>query len=254
MAQGQHTRCLASRLNNNKRGYTMEEEKKELTNEPEIAKQRTVIFCLPGESFSNRFLVNWSEILVWCITHGIRPVISSHTSCNIYYVRNMCLGANVLAGEDQKPFQGKVDYDDIIWIDSDNLPTPAHIERILSHDADIVAGYYRMENSDHIATVKSMNDDYFLKNGSYRFMHINEVSDHKDLFPVDYTGMGLMRVRKGVFEKLKYPWFAPIKMQIGGAVDISMEDAAFCIKARSAGFDVLIDPLVRVGHEKTAIY
>ena len=33
----------------------------------------------------------------------------------------MCLGGDSNAGENQKPWQGRVDYDYMLWIDSDNI-------------------------------------------------------------------------------------------------------------------------------------
>ena len=39
----------------------------------------------------------------------------------------MCLGADVLRGKDQKPFDGKLDYDFIMWIDSDQVFSVNHL-------------------------------------------------------------------------------------------------------------------------------
>ena len=49
----------------------------------------TIVFCLPGETFSHHFLKSWSELLMYCITHQIRPIISSHQSSNVHFVRNI---------------------------------------------------------------------------------------------------------------------------------------------------------------------
>ena len=41
-------------------------------------------------------------------------------------------------------------------------------------------------------------------------------------FTVDYTGFGWVLIKKGVFENMEYPWFAP-KMQVfesGGVQDM----------------------------------
>lgn len=154
-------------------------------------KPRTVVFCLPGNSFGGKFLERWTDLLGFCFAHNIRPLLSQRQSCNIYYVRNMCLGADVMRGKDQKPFDGKLDYDFII----------------------------RKE----------------------------------DLVEVAYTGMGFMLVKRGVFEKLEYPWFRPIEKKIGDMVDFTMEDVAFCLRAKEAGFKIFIDPAVKVGHEKNVV-
>jgi hypothetical protein len=62
--------------------------------------------------------------------------------------------------------------------------------------------------------------------------------------------MGFMLVKKGVFEKLEYPWFKPIEKQIGTMVDFTMEDVAFCLRAKEKGFQIFIDPKIRPGHVK----
>jgi hypothetical protein len=123
----------------------------------------TVVFCLPGGSFSGRFLDCWTELLAWSLGNGIKPVLSRRQSCNIYYVRNMCLGADVMRGPAQKPFDGKVDYDYVMWIDADMVFTPAQFARLLSHDKDIAAGLYRMEGAREFATVKEWDEGYFRK-------------------------------------------------------------------------------------------
>jgi GT2 family glycosyltransferase len=73
------------------------------------------------------------------------------------------------------------------------------------------------------------------------------------LIEVSYTGMGFMLVRKEVFESLEYPWFRPLEKRIGDMVDFTMEDVAFCLKAKEKGFGIFVDTGVRVGHEKRVV-
>ena len=82
-------------------------------------KQITIVFCLPGRTFSNNFLLCWSELLMTCIKNNINPLVSCSYDSNVNFVRSKCLGYDVLRGKDQKPFDGKLDYDYIMWIDSD---------------------------------------------------------------------------------------------------------------------------------------
>ena len=70
---------------------------------------------------------------------------------------------------------------------------------------------------------------------------------------VDYNGMGFMLIKKGVFEKVEYPWFCQLKKQIGDLEDYCSEDVAFCHLAKKAGFKIFIDPQMVVGHEKMRI-
>ena len=63
-------------------------------------------------------------------------------------------------------------------------------------------------------------------------------------------------IKKGVFEEMEYPWFAP-KMQVfesGSVQDMCGEDVSFCLDAKEMGYDIWCDPRIRVGHEKTACY
>ncbi|MBN2189293.1 MAG: hypothetical protein JW699_07550 [Chitinispirillaceae bacterium] len=226
------------------------------------SKPLTVVFCLPGSSFSGKFLERWTDLVAYCLSHGIRPVLSRRESCNIYYVRNMCLGADVSRGKDQKPFDGKLDYDFIMWIDSDILFTPQQFMKLLGHNTDIVSGVYLMEDGKSLATVQDWDEEFFKEKKHFRFMTISDLTpgpspaergEKESLIEVAYTGMGFMLVKKGVFEKLEYPWFRPIEKKIGDMVDFTMEDAAFCLQAREKKCKITIDPEVRVGHEKKIV-
>ena len=55
---------------------------------------------------------------MWCFYNNVKIFMSNFQSSNVYYVRNLCLGGDVLKGKNQKPFQGKIDYDYIMWIDT----------------------------------------------------------------------------------------------------------------------------------------
>ena len=68
---------------------------------------KKIVFCLPSNNFSGKFLDCWSNLLTYCFQKNIQVGISRKESCNIYYVRNMCLGADVSRGENQKPFSDR---------------------------------------------------------------------------------------------------------------------------------------------------
>lgn len=213
----------------------------------------TVVFCLPGASYSGRFLQSWTNLVSWCLAHGIRPLLSQRSSCNIYYVRNMCLGADVQRGAGQKPFNGELRYDYLMWIDSDIIFTPEQFARLLSHRLDIVSGLYLMSDGRRYATVREWDEQYFAENGTFEFLTTEQAAGASDLLQVAYTGMGFMLVKYGVFEAMEYPWFRPLERRIGDAVDFAMEDVAFCLRAREQGIAVHVDPSVRVGHEKARV-
>jgi hypothetical protein len=216
-----------------------------------------IIFCLPGREFSGRFLQSWTELIYTCISNGIQPIISQHYSPLLYYVRNMCLGGDSIQGINQKPFQGKVEYDYIMWIDSDMVFSPDQFFKLLDHNKDIVSGIYKMQNNFHYATVENWDHHYFVKNGTYEFLNEDTVKQKKDLFPVAYTGFGWMLIKNGVFESLEYPWFQPTwkEYELDGKTikEFTMEDVAFCDMIKDKGFKIWVDPKMIIGHEKMMV-
>lgn len=216
-----------------------------------------IIFCLPGREFSGKFLQSWTELIYACLSNGIQPIMSQHYSPLLYYVRNMCLGGDNIQGIKQNPFQGKIDYDYIMWIDSDMVFTPDQFFKLLDANKDIVSGVYKMHNNYHYATVEKWDHDYFVKHGSYEFLNQDSIKQKNDLFPVAYTGFGWMLVKKGVFESLEYPWFQPIWKEYerdGKKIkEFTMEDVAFCDMIKDKGFDIWVDPKIIVGHEKMMV-
>ena len=53
--------------------------------------QITVIFCIPGNTFSGNFLKAWTNLFVWCVNNNINPILSNHYDSNVYYARQKCL-------------------------------------------------------------------------------------------------------------------------------------------------------------------
>ena len=71
--------------------------------------------------------------------------LKSAKTPNIYTVRNGCLSESANGyRKDQKPFEGVYkSYDRIIWVDSDNLISAEAVNKLIAHDVDIVAAWYR---------------------------------------------------------------------------------------------------------------
>ncbi len=236
-----------------------------------------VIFCLPGRSFSNNFLVSWSNLIRYCMMSGIDYVISSQYSMNIYMCRNICIGANVAAGKDQKPFQGEVEYDYIMWIDSDQVFAPEQFQALLNKmhrdDRHIVSGIYQIigrYEEQRYACYHMVDDDYFLEHKTFNPIKKAELdmlhgedpeqrgpyAEHlteDGLIEVSHNGMGWMMVKKGVFESMQYPWFKTRIMDVGDTSDMIMEDHEFCLTAKENCFPTYIDPSIIVGHEKSIV-
>ena len=215
----------------------------------------TIVFCIPGTTFSHKFLRCWTNILFWCIKNNINPILSNDIDSNVYFVRSKILGGSTLRGKHQKPFNGTIDYDYIMFIDSDIIFTPDDIKALLDMDKDIACGAYLMNGGSHYAIVEQFNNDYFLQNGSFQFLSREDLNEKTDTFKVEYCGMGFMLIKKNIIEQLEYPWFYANKFVFNDTIEeFTSEDVSFCMSLNKKGFNIVINPKIRVGHEKSIVY
>ena len=176
----------------------------------------------------------------------------------VNFARCKCLGANVLRGPDQLPWDGKLKYDYQLWIDSDIVFNVEKFYQLVLMDEKIASGWYCTEDGKTTSVAHWLDEDDFKGNGGVmNHETIESISKRQKPFTVDYAGFGWLLIKHGVFEdsQMKYPWFAP-KMQVfesGAVQDMCGEDVSFCLDAKEAGFRIMCDPRIRVGHEKTRV-
>ena len=108
------------------KGFTVKAEvPKKKTDEFNISESRqlirgkTIVFCLPGRGVSYQFLKSFVGLCFDLVQNGAAIQISQDYSSMVNFARCKCLGANVLRGPDQKPWDGNLKYDYQLWIDSD---------------------------------------------------------------------------------------------------------------------------------------
>ena len=227
-------------------------------------KGKKVVFCLPGRMVSYTYLKNFVSLCFDIVQNGMSIQISQDYSSMVNFARCKCLGANVLRGPEQIPWDGKLEYDYQIWIDSDIVFNTQQFWQLLDladngeEDGQkaITAGWYATEDGTTTSVAHWLEEDDFRKNGGVmNHETVESISKRKKPFTVDYTGFGWVCIQKGVFEKLPYPWFAP-KMQVfesGAVQDMCGEDVSFCLDAIEEGYEIWCDPRIRVGHEKPRI-
>ena len=80
---------------------------------------KTIVFCLPGRGCSYTFMKNFVQLCFDMVQCGVAIQISQDYSSMVNFARCKCLGANVLRGPKQIPWDGKLKYDYQLWIDSD---------------------------------------------------------------------------------------------------------------------------------------
>jgi hypothetical protein len=213
-----------------------------------------VIFCMPGRTYSREFLLGWTDLIMQASARGHQCMVSQqYTSC-VHFARAKCLGGDVLKGPNQKPFQGQVDYDVIMWIDSDMVFRPDDFFTLLESPHDVTAGLYMMESMKEFAAVKDWDTAHFAEHGAFKFLEPADVDPESRYLQVAYSGMGWMMIRKGVVEDLKYPWFyGPLEVISDSVVDMNSEDVSFCKALVAAGHPIYVDTKVRVGHQKALV-
>ena len=153
---------------------------------------KRVIIALPGDRFSGAFLRNWSNALLYLQNKGYTVMMVNDYSSFVPFSRMKTLGLNTLRGVNQKPFNGEVDYDVWVTIDSDVIFIPEQLEQLIE-DTDkhpIVSGIYRMLDMKHYAAVKTWNADYFKKHGSFKFLRLEDLEGAPNYMKVAYNGMG----------------------------------------------------------------
>jgi len=213
-----------------------------------------VVFAMPGNNYSREFLLCWSDLLMQAAQKGHQVMISQQYSSVVHFARAKCLGGDVLKGKDQKPFQGQMEYDALMWIDSDVVFKPEDFFALLESPHDVTAGVYMMEDLQNFATVKEWNKEYFEKKGTFKFLRPDDIIGAPQYMQVAYTGMGWMAIRKGVVEDLKYPWFhSDLEKVTDDIIDMNSEDVTFCKALWEAGHPIHIDTKIRVGHQKKMI-
>jgi len=222
-------------------------------------KGKTFVFCVPGRTFSSEFMLSFIELLSFISSNGGIFKLSIQYNPVVNASRCKCLGADVLRGKYQVPFGGKINYDYLMWIDSDIVFTQKQFMELLDMNKDIASGWYAQpgtysDGSSPTPVVETMADDFFNKHGVFEFLSSKNMEDQQKPFKADYIGFGWVLIKKGVFEKLEYPWFAPrMRYMENDVQDLCSEDVAFCLDAKNAGFEIWVDPKCRVGHEKTLI-
>lgn len=240
---------------------------------PITEKKIKVIFCIPAKTFSNHFFMAWTELIhtmIKCNKYEI--IVSNKYSPHPSLARSLCLGLNNLLGPTQKPFQDKIDYDVIVWLDPHILFNFQSIEYLIEccmKYYPVVSGVYSLEDDTKLCCIEKFDSDYFSKNGIFEYMTVekrNEIlKSGKEWLKCDYAGMGCMVFRKGIFEdeRLKYPYFShntihysSIYKNIHYICDDNMNEEMCLIRnlIESGIIDsILVTLKIRFGYEKNMI-
>ena len=139
---------------------------------------KSIVFCLPGRGCSYIFLKNFVQLCFDMVQNGMSIQISQDYSSMVNFARCKCLGANVLRGPDQIPWDGKLKYDYQLWIDNDivfntekfwqlcDLAVPGpDKDGNAQEEREIAAGWYATEDGHTTSVAHWLDEEDFRKNG-----------------------------------------------------------------------------------------
>jgi hypothetical protein len=234
--------------------------------------KKTVVFCVPGRTFSNNFLQSWTETLSDLLKSGnFNVLLSNEYSSCVHLARARCLGLSVDRGPVQKPWNGEVPYDVLVWIDSDMVFRSRDVLDLIqaTEQYPVVSGLYMMDDRQHFCAVEKFDNDYFVRNCHFEALTAARISEWtrqtgNPYLPCVFVGLGFCAFRHGILEdpRLKYPYFySPVQSIKTGRADVPeyrdlvSEDASLFHNLIEAGLisSIMVKTDLRVGHEKSTI-
>ena len=277
------TKTSSSASNSDSQPQQQQQQEQQQQEQP---KKLKVIIGLPGDHFSQAFLLTWTNTIYTLISSNRYDLkISPGKSSFVPFARMHTLGLDVLRGKAQKAFHTE-SYDVFVSIDSDVVFSAVQLIELIECTKvhPVVSGYYMMQDNKNFAVVKEWNKSYFAENGTFQFLQPKDVEadikkfsaeiderkkaeeekrdpgplSNPDFIKVSYAGMGFFACRKEVLDALTYPFFNRELQRMRGKnglelVDMCSEDVAFCKNIEDAGFDIMLTTRLRVGHEKSVV-
>jgi hypothetical protein len=122
--------------------------------------------------------------------------------------------------------------DAVLWVDSDVILPIDGIARLCAHGKDFVTGIYTQREPPHfplIAMFDSLRES---------FSWLTEWPTNV-IMPIDGCGFGCVLTSTAMLRAIGAPWFKFQKYS---------EDLDFCVRARTAGYQLFVDTGILCGH------
>lgn len=163
--------------------------------------------------------------------------------------------------EAQSFFLAHKEYSHLVILPDDLIVTKEDIDKLLKHaqrnNIHIVSGFCNIDTTDLkdfanicIKPVHALRDKR-----QYTWMHFNEFSkfatqnkDPRGLIKVQFSGFPLMVISRTVLEKVHFRNDSKCGLEKNGCC----LDVTFCFDAINEGFDIFVDPAIRLLHMKIA--
>ena len=155
-----------------------------------------------------------------------------------------------------KALELNADY--VLMVDNDVTPPSDALLNLLSHDVDVVLGYYAHRNADNVYTGRACVCKYLKDDGAPWFNYPLESEYTSDelremreageyLVQIHGGGMGCALIKTSVFERLDYPWYDWVNYHDKN-IGMLSEDLYFCEKCKADFTPIYTDTRVACGH------
>ena len=205
---------------------------------------RSIAFVTPGERFSWAWVSGWNVLIEHVFQRGFRTAWPPYAGydTNVYRTRGAMHEALL---EMDAPL------DFILWLDDDNVITPAQFDRLVSDlearpELDLVAGWTFCGTDTFCGDYRS-SVGVFEADGSIRHLGPEALCTGGGLVPIDWTGFPCVLMRGTTLRKAGPNPFDPL---MGGPSRFYGEDLSFCSRLQANGGILAVDGEVLVPHFK----
>jgi hypothetical protein len=197
-----------------------------------------VAICIPSmSSMCTDTALSLIALVQRATNLGIKVITINYQCCVISHSRNQ-LVVKALAFDNPKVTH-------ILWVDSDMTVPQTALERLLSHDKDVVGSFYSRRTFPHTTAGCLIGTHDVAKGG---------------LYPASLMPHGCCLVKRKVYETIKGPWYFEHydDAQICEGDDFGhvSEDSNFTTQCIKHGFEVFCDAdlTFETGHIGSAIF
>ena len=188
-----------------------------LTMLDEKNKKTSVVFCVPGNSFSPGFFASWTKLLHFMHLNPdvIEPHYINYYSPNIYNLRNQMLGGKSDGGKFQTPCEEDYKLDYIFLIDSDMVFDPMQVFRMIykmeKYKLDAMIAPYYMGDGKTLTVIKDDSEKTLSEKGQFKYFSFQELQTigklNENMADVANGGFGFACIAARCFDRIEYPWF-----------------------------------------------
>ncbi len=209
---------------------------------------KSVIIMTPARHFTVSYVKSLIDTLSWCFQNDIICKLVTLDGSHVAQLRQAMTHGLKEADES---------FDYAFWIDSDVSWNVKDFETLLSSPYDITCGLYLITEDGGISVHKTAES---VNKHSGVLMKHSELNKYRRYFEVGCSGFGFICLKNNVIDSMHPDWFmsrTAINTYKNGDTEeimISGEDIAWCYCARDAGYKVMCDATVLVGHEKSSVW